>query len=33
VPFYVQFVETLPLNAAGKVVKPELKLQAQQFLC
>ena len=32
VPFYVQFVEALPLNAAGKVVKPELKLQAEQLL-
>ncbi len=31
-PFYVQFVESLPLNAAGKVVKPELKAQAAGIL-
>jgi acyl-CoA synthetase (AMP-forming)/AMP-acid ligase II len=31
-PFYVQFVESLPLNAAGKVVKPELKKLAADLL-
>lgn len=31
-PYYVQFVQSLPLNAAGKVVKPELKQQAADIL-
>lgn len=31
-PFYVQFVDSLPLNASGKVVKPELKAQAARLL-
>lgn len=31
-PFYVQFVASLPLNASGKVVKPDLKAQAAQLL-
>ena len=31
-PFYVQFVDQLPLNASGKVMKPELKKQAAQLL-
>ena len=31
-PFYVQFIDQLPLNAAGKVMKPELKKQAAEIL-
>ncbi|CAH0991271.1 3-[(3aS,4S,7aS)-7a-methyl-1, 5-dioxo-octahydro-1H-inden-4-yl]propanoyl:CoA ligase [Sinobacterium norvegicum] len=31
-PFYVEFVEALPLNASGKVVKPELKKLAADIL-
>ena len=31
-PFYVQFVDELPLNASGKVMKPELKKQAAELL-
>ncbi len=30
-PYYVEFVESLPLNAAGKVVKPELKKLAESL--
>jgi acyl-CoA synthetase (AMP-forming)/AMP-acid ligase II len=32
VPFYVSFVETLPMNAMGKVLKPELKKLAGELL-
>lgn len=32
VPFYVEFVDALPMNASGKVVKPELKALAKQLL-
>nr|WP_235015426.1 AMP-binding protein [Oceanicoccus sp. KOV_DT_Chl] len=32
VPFYIKFVDALPLNASGKVLKPALKQQAQQLL-
>ena len=32
VPFYVEFVESLPMNASGKVTKPALKTQARQLL-
>jgi acyl-CoA synthetase (AMP-forming)/AMP-acid ligase II len=32
VPFYVEFIDALPLNASGKVVKPELKALAAQKL-
>lgn len=32
VPFYVRFVDHLPLNASGKVVKPELKEWARELL-
>lgn len=32
VPFYVRFVDSLPLNASGKVVKPELKALARELL-
>jgi acyl-CoA synthetase (AMP-forming)/AMP-acid ligase II len=31
-PFYVEFVDALPLNASGKVVKPELKKLAADIL-
>ncbi len=31
-PYYVEFVDSLPLNASGKVVKPELKALAAQRL-
>ncbi|HCS28090.1 MAG TPA: fatty acid--CoA ligase, partial [Spongiibacteraceae bacterium] len=31
-PFYVEFVDSLPLNASGKVVKPELKALAKTLL-
>jgi acyl-CoA synthetase (AMP-forming)/AMP-acid ligase II len=30
VPFYVEFVDALPLNASGKVLKTELKTIATQ---
>jgi acyl-CoA synthetase (AMP-forming)/AMP-acid ligase II len=32
VPRYVQFVDVLPINATGKVVKPQLKQRAQKLL-
>ena len=32
VPFYIQFVDVLPLNASGKVLKTELKLKAAIIL-
>lgn len=32
VPYLVRFVDELPLNASGKVVKPELKALAKQWL-
>ena len=32
VPFYVEFVSSLPMNASGKVTKPALKTQARQLL-
>ena len=32
VPFYVEFVKALPLNASGKVLKTELKKQAAEIL-
>ncbi len=31
-PFYVEFVEALPMNASGKVLKTELAAQAKQLL-
>lgn len=31
-PYYVEFVDSLPLNASGKVVKPELKARAAELL-
>lgn len=31
VPMHVAFVDSLPLNASGKVVKPELKKQAKEL--
>jgi acyl-CoA synthetase (AMP-forming)/AMP-acid ligase II len=31
-PYYVRFVNELPLNASGKVVKPELKAIAKELL-
>jgi acyl-CoA synthetase (AMP-forming)/AMP-acid ligase II len=31
-PFYVEFVDSLPMNASGKVVKPELKNAAQKII-
>ena len=31
VPFHVRFVASLPLNASGKVVKPELKALAREL--
>lgn len=32
VPFFVRFVDSLPMNAAGKVAKPELRAQAKEWL-
>lgn len=32
VPMYVEIVDSLPLNASGKVVKPELKAKAKAIL-
>jgi acyl-CoA synthetase (AMP-forming)/AMP-acid ligase II len=32
VPFYVQMVDSLPMNAMGKVLKPELKKLAAGLL-
>ena len=32
VPFYVHFLDALPMNAMGKVVKPELKAKAKELL-
>ncbi|MEH6550418.1 MAG: FadD3 family acyl-CoA ligase [Pseudomonadales bacterium] len=32
IPFYVRLVDSLPINASGKVVKPELRLLATQLL-